>query len=62
MNARHRVRVEYDTETLLIHLSDEDGSGWTVIAVDRATREWSVAQRDTQLDAARSAVNALYQD
>ena len=28
-NPRHRVRVEYDPRTLLIHLSDEDGAGWT---------------------------------
>ena len=61
-NPRHRVRVEHDADTLLIHLSDEDGQGWTVIAIDRATREWSVAQRDTQLDAASGAVNALYED
>jgi len=59
-NPKHRVRVEYNKHVLLVHLSDEDGAGWTTFAVDRATREWSVAQRDSQLDAASSAVDALY--
>jgi len=59
-NPRHRVRVEHDRYTLLIHLSDEDGGGWTTLAVDRAHRAWSVAQRETQTDAARSAYDALY--
>jgi hypothetical protein len=59
-NARHRVRVEHDNHTLLVQISDEDGSGWTTVAIDRATRAWSVAQRDTQLDAASSACAALY--
>ena len=36
-NPDHRLRVERD-ETPLIHLSVEDGHGWTTIAVDRATR------------------------
>jgi hypothetical protein len=31
-------------DTLLVHLSDEDGSGWTVLAVDRATRRWAVSR------------------
>ncbi|HEU0241959.1 MAG TPA: hypothetical protein VFR11_22270 [Micromonosporaceae bacterium] len=57
----HRVRVEYDGDTVLVHLSDEDGRGWTTIAVDRATREWSVAQRDNQRDAASAAYTALYE-
>jgi hypothetical protein len=60
-NDRHRVRVEHDKHTLLVHVSDEDGGGWTTIAIDRATRAWSVAQRDRQLDAASSAYNALYE-
>jgi hypothetical protein len=59
-NPRHRVRVEYDNHTLLVHVSDEDGGGWTTIAIDRATRAWSVAQRDTQLDAAVTSCGALY--
>lgn len=60
-NPRHRLRVEHDTHTLLIHLSDEEGAGWTTIAVDRATRQWAVAQRDRQTDAARGAYDALYE-
>jgi hypothetical protein len=59
-NPRHRVRVEHDNHTLLVHISDEDGRGWTTVAVDRDTRAWSVAQRDSQLDAARAAHTALY--
>jgi hypothetical protein len=57
---QHRVRVEHDNHTLLIHVSDEDGRSWTTIAVDRATREWAIAQRDVQLEGAVSACNALY--
>jgi len=60
-NPRHRLRVEHDPHTLLIHLSDEEGSGWTTIAVDRATRQWSVAQDIRQADTARDAYDALYQ-
>jgi hypothetical protein len=59
-NPAHRVRVEHDRDTLLIHVSDEDGRGWTTIALDRATREWSVAQRKRQLDAASAAHGLLY--
>jgi hypothetical protein len=43
-NPSHRLRVEHNRETLLVHLSDEDGKGWTVLGVDRATRRWAVAQ------------------
>lgn len=60
-NPRHRLRVEHDASTLLIHLSEEDGGGWTTIAVDRATRRWSVAQDVRQSDTARSAYDALYE-
>lgn len=59
-NPRHRLRVEHDAHTLLIHLSDEDGAGWTTIAIDRPTRQWSVAQDDRQSDTARGAYDALY--
>ncbi len=45
---------------MLIHLSDEDGQGWTVLAVDRPTRRWAVAQNRRQLDAAEEAFNRLY--
>jgi hypothetical protein len=59
-NPRHRVRVEHDNHTLLVHISDEDGQGWTTVALDRTSRAWSVAQRDTQVDAATAAHRALY--
>lgn len=59
-NPRHRLRVEHDPNTLLIHLSDEDGDGWTTIAVDRATRRWSVAQAVRQADTARRAYESLH--
>jgi hypothetical protein len=58
-NPAHRLRVEHDAKTLLIHLSDEDGAGWTVFAVDRATRRWAVAQGRRQLDAATEAYERL---
>ena len=61
-NAAHRLRVEHDADTLLVHLSDEDGDGWTVLAVDRATRRWAVAQARRQLDAATDAYARLYRD
>jgi hypothetical protein len=60
-NPAHRVRVEHDNHTLLVHVSDEDGGGWTTLAIDRTSRAWSVAQRDTQLAAATSASEALYE-
>lgn len=56
----HRVRVEHNRDTLLVHISDEDGQGWTVVAIDRTTREWSVAQRRRQRDAAEGACTLLY--
>ena len=43
-NPAHRVRVEHNRDTLLVHLSDEDGQGWTVMAVDRDSRRFAVAQ------------------
>jgi hypothetical protein len=58
-NPAHRLRVEHDGATLLVHLSDEDGDGWTVLAVDRATRRWVVAQARRQLDAAKDAYERL---
>jgi hypothetical protein len=58
----HRCRVEHDAATLLVHLSGEDGEGWTTLAVDRATRRWSVAQAPTQLAAATRAVDLLRRD
>jgi 2-methylaconitate cis-trans-isomerase PrpF len=59
-NPQHRLRVEHDASTLLIHLSDEDGDGWTTIAVDRATRSWAVAQSKRQADTGRDAYQSLY--
>jgi hypothetical protein len=59
-NPRHRLRVEYNDDTLLIHLSDEDGGAWTTIAIDRTTRRWAVAQSRRQVDAARDAYASLY--
>lgn len=59
-NPAHRLRVEHDRDTLLVHLSDEDGTGWTVMAVDRETRRWAVAQARRQLDAAEDAYARLY--
>jgi hypothetical protein len=60
-NPEHRVRVEHDEDTLLVHLSNEDGSGWTVLAVDRATRRTALAQARRQLDAASEAYERLYE-
>lgn len=59
-NPAHRLRVEHDARTLLIHLSDEDGRGWTTIAVDRKSRRWAVAQGATQTETAAKAYQALY--
>lgn len=61
-NPAHRLRVEHNRDTLLVHLSDEDGDGWTVLAVDRSTRRWFVAQAPRQLDAAKNAYAQLYGD
>ena len=61
-NPAHRLRVEHNRETLLVHLSDEDGQGWTVLAVDRATRRWAVAQAPRQLAVAEDAFARLYGD
>lgn len=59
-NPAHRVRVEHNRDTILVHLSDEDGKGWTVLAVDRATRAWAVGEGRRQTDAAREAFEGLY--
>src|SRR5687767_13200367 len=59
-NPLHRVRVEHNRDTLLIHISGEDGHSWTTLAIDRTTREWSIAQRHIQLDAAKAAYGNLY--
>ena len=59
-NPLHRVRVEHNKDTLLIHISGEGGHGWTTLAIDRNTREWSIAQRYRQMDAAQAAYGSLY--
>ena len=59
-NPRHRVRVEHNRDTLLVHISGEDGQGWTTVAIDRGSREWSIAQRQRQMDAAKTAYAQLY--
>jgi hypothetical protein len=59
-NPSHRVRVEHNADTILIHLSGEGGHGWTVLAIDRVTREWAVGESRRQLDAAKEAFEGLY--
>ena len=59
-NPRHRLRVEHDRATLLIHLADEDGAGWTTLAVDRATRQSATGRGRRQTDAAVEAYRGLY--
>jgi hypothetical protein len=60
-NPRHRARVEHNRHTILVHLSGDDGVGWTVLAIDRSTRRWAVAQARRQLDAAQEAFGRLYE-
>ena len=59
-NPLHRVRVEHNKDTLLVHISGEDGHGWTTLAIDRGTRDWAIAQRPRQMDAAQAAYGSLY--
>lgn len=59
-NQAHGVRVEHNQDTRLVQIADEDGRQWTTVALDRATREWSVAQRSRQLAAAGAAYALLY--
>ena len=58
-NPQHRARVEYSEKTILV-LSDEDGPGWTCLAVDRETRRYAVSQGRRQMDAASDACERLY--
>src|SRR5262245_12324607 len=60
-NPNHRLRVEHNRHTLLVHISNEDGHGWTTIAIDRKSREWSIAQRKSQMEAAQAAYKLLYE-
>jgi hypothetical protein len=59
-NPSHRLRVEHDQHRLYVELSGEDGTGpWTVLAVDRETRRYAVAQAETKEQATRAAADAL---
>lgn len=59
-NDAHRLRVEHDRTRLYIELSGEDGQGlWTVLAVDRVSRAYAVAQADTKTAATQAAAAAL---
>lgn len=59
-NEAHRLRVEHDQQRLYIELSGEDGKGpWTVLAVDRASRRYAVAQGETKESATRAAAKQL---
>jgi hypothetical protein len=60
-NPEHRVRVEHNKHTLLIHISGEDGTGWTTLAIDRKSRQWAIAQRMSQRGAAECAYGLLYE-
>jgi hypothetical protein len=59
-NPLHRVRVEHNRDTLLVQLSDEDGQGWTVFAVDRQSRRWAVGEARRKLDASTDAFEHPY--
>jgi hypothetical protein len=59
-NDAHRLRVEHDRARLYVELSGEDGTGpWTVLAVDRASRRYAVAQAETKTAATQVAAHAL---
>jgi hypothetical protein len=59
-NEPHRLRVEHDRARLYVELSGEDGAGpWTVLAVDRASRRYAVAQAVTKTAATQAAADAL---
>ena len=59
-NEVHRLRVEHDRNRLYVELSGEDGAGpWTVLAVDRVTRRYAVAQGPTKTAATQAAADEL---
>jgi hypothetical protein len=60
-NPAHRARVEHSRDTLLVHVSNEDGQGWTTLAIDRKSRQWAIAQRRSQSAAAEAAYRLLYE-
>lgn len=59
-NGAHRLRVEHDQTRLYVELSGEDGKGpWTVMALDRVSRLYAVAQAETRTAATQTAAVAL---
>jgi len=59
-NEAHRLRVEHDRARLYVELSGEDSTGpWTVLAVDRVSRRYAVAQAETKTAATQAAALAL---
>src|SRR5262249_25696198 len=56
----HRVRVEHNRHTLLVHVSNEDGRSWPTRATDGRAREWSIVQRRRRMPAAVAAYELLY--
>jgi hypothetical protein len=58
----HRLRVEHNRQTLLVHLSDEVGEGWVVPAVDGPTPAPGWTQSGRRLDAAEDAYARLHPD
>ncbi len=59
-NAAHRLRVEHDRTRRYVELSGEDGTGpWTVLAVDRVSRRYAVAQGETKAAATEDAARTL---
>lgn len=56
----HRLQAEHDNARLYVELSGEDGAGpWTVLAVDREERRYTVAQAETKTSASEAAAHAL---
>jgi hypothetical protein len=37
-NSKHRVRIEHNADTPLVHISGEHGPGWTTVAARVAIR------------------------
>jgi len=59
-NDAHRLRVEHDRTRIYVELSGEEGTGpWTVLAVDRVSRLYTVAQAETKTAATQAAAVAL---
>jgi hypothetical protein len=60
-NPEHRVRVEHDDHTLLIHLSGEDGDGWTTWPSTGRPGNGRSCRTDGRIDTAREAYEQLYE-